>query len=81
MKPDEPNQHRFILHKVSLPNVWTKTFPNERALIVELKDYICGTCMRGDEWPEDEPHPPDPWSLRDLLSTSCGCEFDVEIKD
>jgi len=77
----------FVLTKASLPDVWDKRFTSEDELITELRKHICGVCLRsgdeisgivdvksGDGWIECR-------DLVTLLSTPCGCEFDVTDAD
>lgn len=62
---------------------WEKLFDTEQEMCFELYQHICGTCLNGEEYycGDDEPvrgDPPNSDDYKELLGTSCGCEFEVE---
>lgn len=75
------------LIKESSPG-WTKEFADEGLLIDELRKHICDICLNGGE-PDyviavDVERDGEFYECRNLLallSTPCGCEFDVEKDD
>lgn len=71
---------KIRLIKISAPG-WEKDFDSEEEARDELYNYVCHMCRQGDEMVEYgwDPNPIDEKSsLEDMLSTPCGCEFDVE---
>jgi hypothetical protein len=66
---------------------WSKTFQTEAEAIAELRKHICESCMTGrfeyvDSSEErgfgvEQRKAPDPNSAYDLLSTPCGCEYEL----
>jgi hypothetical protein len=67
---------------------WSKTFSTKEEAVAELLKHICSCCMSGmidivDSKSESGLtrerlcDPPDPTSAYDLLSTPCGCEYDL----
>lgn len=76
------------LFKLSKPG-WEKDFATTEELRTELFKHICGVCRVGEEVKDSttdeviwEASPVDENStIDDLLCTSCGCEFDVEIEN
>ena len=73
------------LSKVSLPSVWTKEFDSLHEAILELRNQICGSCMEGGEWGHYEPLDFEfegrTYACMDagkLLSTACGCEYELD---
>lgn len=75
------------LIKASLPG-WTKEFDTEQELKEELFSHICAYCCNGEKMTDDDgniiweldPVGPDD-SIDEMLSTSCGLEFYVELDD
>lgn len=72
------------LIKLSAPG-WEKDFENEEDLIDELRSHLCSLCLSGEEWeystPVDVTYNGIKYECRclgTLLSTSCGCEYEVE---
>lgn len=69
--------------KMSSPG-WTKDFSSVEEARLELLNHICSDCRVGRDvivgvgevWSDE---PPDVSNIRDLLSTPCGCEFDLEM--
>lgn len=59
----------FILTKLSAPG-WEKEFGTKEATRLELSRYICVLCRKVEHVTDDS-------SIEDMLSTACGCEFDV----
>jgi hypothetical protein len=57
--------------KVSYPG-WKKDFNTEKEVANELSKYVCKSCRTRTEKLSSNP------SVSDLLSTACGCVFDVE---
>lgn len=78
---------KWMLIKYSAPG-WEKEYPSRSALIEALAEHhICGTCLAGQYTyvgtggtlvTEQEDRIPNRRSLRQLLSTCCGCEFGAE---
>lgn len=71
------------ISKLSLPDVWTKEFDSVHDAIMELRDHICGRCLEG-YWEDSEPldfeYEGKTIVCMDagaLLSTPCGCEYDI----
>jgi hypothetical protein len=65
------------LIKCSEPG-WEKEFPTLDEAVTELRAHICELCWAGGS---GDPEPPPPRDCRDpvaLLSTPCGCEYDLE---
>lgn len=77
----------WVLSKMSLPDDWEKAFATEAEAVDELLLHICNECLAGELKYIDAEQPagfgveirkkPDPSSATDLLSTSCGCEFEL----
>lgn len=73
------------LFKLSAPG-WEKDFDSEAELKAELYSHLCQTCKDGEKlydesgelvWEEFPVGPHD--SIGDMLSSPCGCEYDVEM--
>lgn len=66
---------------------WSKTFESEQEAIAELRKHICDSCMTGKfEYVDTEQQGglgvefrdvPNPYNAYDLLSTPCGCEYEL----
>ena len=74
----------WMLMKCSAPG-WDKEFPTKDEAIDELRKHVCGDCLRGSPgFLDDIVDVETDGSViecRDasaLLSTPCGCEFDLE---
>lgn len=67
------------LIKLSEPG-WIKTFTNEIDLRAELYKHICSHCREGelDDQLLLSEAVNENSSIDDMLSTSCGCEYQVE---
>jgi hypothetical protein len=66
----------FKLIKCSAPG-WEKEFQTSEEMKAALYSHICGLCRDGAESSYCDPvH--EGSSFGELLSTGCGCEFDVE---
>lgn len=61
---------KFKLIKMSAPG-WEKEFTNEKKLKRELFNHICTMCCADEDITMNS-------SIGDMLSTPCGCEYDVE---
>lgn len=77
----------YKLIKCSVPS-WEKDFGSLEECVDELRQHICGLCLRDEEW-EDMAHsrPIDVvidgklFECRDpirLLGTACGLEYEIE---
>lgn len=76
----------YFLHKLSAPG-WTKEFTTSEQLVEELRKHICNLCLSNEEPYSsvvvDVEYDGKKYLCKDiptLLSTSCGCEYDVEEK-
>lgn len=80
-----------FLHKLSMPG-WVKEFENKEDVVDELRKHICDGCLNPDlededNWwavPVDVEYEGVFYECRDistLLSTPCGCEYDVTEGD
>lgn len=77
----------WILEHSPANEEWKKRFPTEAEAVVELRKHICGECLAGKWSYVDSRQPdgvgyeqrpaPDPTSAKDLLSTPCGCEYEL----
>jgi hypothetical protein len=67
---DFPKQ-KYALFKLSSPG-WTKIFDTELGLQQELCKYICSQCQAEEAITEHS-------EIKQMLSTDCGCEFDVGV--
>lgn len=78
----------WILEHCPANEEWSKTFSTKEAAIAELRKHICACCMAGEieimdsksdggSFRERLCDPPDPASAYDLLSTPCGCEYEL----
>jgi hypothetical protein len=63
----------YILYKSSKPG-WKKEYESAGDLKTELSSWVCGQCREDFESEYGEPIQ----SIRDMLGTACGCEFDFE---
>jgi hypothetical protein len=70
---------------------WEKVFKTKKEAVAELRNHICLDCMGGIERYVSSQSPsgfgvrkrakPNPESAKDLLSTSCGCEYSLYRSD
>lgn len=78
----------WILEHKPAREEWSKTFETKELAVAELRAHICSDCMKGDILICDSGtdgglrrehlcNAPDPNSAYDLLSTPCGCEYDL----
>lgn len=75
----------YTLTKHSVPG-WEKEFDTLDKTITELRQHICGMCLRGDEFDADfapvDVELDGKWfECRDpvrLLGTACGCEYGID---
>jgi hypothetical protein len=77
----------WILEHCPANEEWSKTFATEVEAVAELRKHICQECLDGrlgyvDSSAEggiayEERKKPDPTSAYDLLSTPCGCEYEL----
>lgn len=68
------------LFKMSAPG-WTKDYDNEADLKSALYSHICNECRVGEKYEDFVVWEPvnENSTFGQLLSTSCGCEYDVEL--
>lgn len=62
-----------VLFKLSSPG-WTKQYPDDIELQADLYKHICKQCRAEEGITEIS-------DIGHMLSTACGCEFDVEYND
>ena len=78
----------WVLEHCPAGEEWKKAFSTEAEAVAELAKHICSTCMAGEIAIVDTGQPncqrierlcdkPDPASACDLLSTPCGCEYEL----
>lgn len=77
----------WILEHVPANEEWSKSFHTEAEAVAELFKHLCSDCKEGRLGYVDtsvdgglayeERRKPDPASMRDLLSTPCGCEYEI----
>jgi hypothetical protein len=66
------------LVKISSPG-WIKEFDTEKELKAVLYSYICHMCRKGtSDGDYVEPPVNENSTLKEMLASPCGCEFDVE---
>jgi len=78
----------WILQHAPAGEEWEKRFPTKKAAVEELQKHICPECMSGEMKYVDSSQPgcfgiekrkpPRADNARDLLSTPCGCEYELE---
>lgn len=67
----------YILEKLSNTG-WEKKYETKEEAVEELRKWICKGCIEGDpSLPDIFPPVEDESDAGELLSTSCGCEFDL----
>lgn len=77
----------WVLEHCPANEEWTKRFDTKVEAVAELFQHICSECLTGEIKYVDPDEPsgfgiekrkkPDPASARDLLSTPCGCEYEL----
>lgn len=73
---------KILIHKVSLPDTYTKKFDTVKDAVIFIRERQCDTCMKGEKT-EDYTYPDltECYDLIPFFSTACGCEFEYELID
>lgn len=63
---------------------WSKLFDSEAELMQELLSHVCRLCLEGEiiKFNDGRTYaipPADTKSIGGLLSTACGCEYEVHV--